>query len=104
MKGWKVPAHYHLIRSLGKGSYGEVVEARNTISGALVAIKRMSGVFEEPTDCKRILREMTILKATSGIKGLVNLIEILPAEDPVTFNDVYLVLEFAPCDLKKLIK
>jgi hypothetical protein len=64
----------------------------------------MCGVFEEPTDCKRILREMTILKATSGIKGLVNLIEILPAEDPVTFNDVYLVLEFAPCDLKKLIK
>lgn len=64
----------------------------------------MTNVFEEPTDCKRILRELTILKATSGVKGLVNLIEILPVEDPRTFNDIYVVLELAPCDLKKLIK
>ena len=69
-----------------------------------VAIKRMANVFEEPSDCKRILRELTILKATRGVKGLVNLVEILKPEDPINFNEIYVVLEFAPCDLKKLIK
>lgn len=64
----------------------------------------MSKVFDEPTDCKRILRELVILKSTRGSKGLVNLIEILPPDDPLNFEDIYVVLEYAPCDLKKLIK
>ena len=99
-----MPKYYQLIQVLGKGSYGEVAEAKNIETGMRVAIKRMANVFEEPTDCKRILRELTILKATRGVKGLVNLVEILRPDDPINFNEIYVVLEFAPCDLKKLIK
>ena len=102
-RDWHLPLHYQIVDYLGKGSYGEVVEARHKLTGQKVAIKRMTQVFDEPTDCKRILRELTILKATRGVKGLVNLIDIYYSDDLHTFNDVYCVLEFAPCDLKKLI-
>ena len=99
-----MPAEYRIIRHLGRGSYGEVVEARSTITNSRVAIKRMTNIFEDNTDCRRILRELHILRATRGMRGVVQLIEIIRPEDFETFNDIYVVLEYAPCDIKKLVK
>ena len=70
-KGWVLPQHYKIIKFLGKGSYGEVVQAQNLKSGQVVAIKRMKDLFQDPTDSKRVLRELHILKETKGTKGLV---------------------------------
>ena len=64
----------------------------------------MARIFEEPIDCKRILREISILKAIRGMPGVVQLIEIVPPSDPVTFDCVYLVLEYCQSDLKKLLR
>jgi hypothetical protein len=49
------------------------------------------------------LRELTILKAARGSRGLVNLIDIYVRGGQFSFNEVYCVLELAPSDLKKLI-
>lgn len=58
---WEVGNDYKLIKVLGQGSYGQVASALHIPSNKNVAIKRMTGVFEEEADCKRILREIQIL-------------------------------------------
>jgi mitogen-activated protein kinase 1/3 len=47
---------------LGQGSYGQAASAIHKASGKKVSIKKMDGVFEDEVDCKRILREITLLR------------------------------------------
>jgi serine/threonine protein kinase len=54
--------NYKLKRSLGVGSYGEVVEAICKVTNKPVAIKFISGIFSCEYDCVKVLREICILK------------------------------------------
>ena len=72
-------------------------------TGKRVAIKKMDNIFDDETDCKRILREITLLRSLRH-PCVVELIEILPPEDPDNFKTLYIVLEFAESDLKKVLK
>ncbi len=69
-----------------------------------VAIKKIDRVFDDLIDGKRILREIALLKALKH-PNIVNLKEvIIPNNDYSNFNELFLVLEYAPGDLKKLFK
>jgi len=59
---WEVGKDYEMIKLLGTGSYGAVASALHKPTGTKVAIKQMKGVFEDEVDCKRILREVYLLK------------------------------------------
>lgn len=59
---WDVGSDYELIKLLGTGSYGAVASALYKPTGKKVAIKQMKGIFEDEVDCKRILREIYLLK------------------------------------------
>ena len=72
-------------------------------TGRKVAIKRMENIFEDETDCKRILREITLLNKLRH-PFVVELIEILYPADPENFDTLYVVMEYAESDLKKIIK
>ncbi len=48
-------------------------------SGQKVAIKRIKNVFEDEVDCKRILREVTLMRKLSH-PSVVKIIEILEPE------------------------
>jgi len=63
----------------------------------------MNNIFDDETDCKRILREITLLRKLKH-PCVVELIEILPPPNPDTFSTIYMVLEFAESDLKKILK
>ena len=63
----------------------------------------MDNLFKEIIDCKRILREITLLRKLEH-PCVVNLIEILQPECPNSFNSIYVVMEYAESDLKKLVK
>lgn len=101
--GWEVGQDYELVKLLGAGSYGQVASAVHKPSGKKVAIKKMDGVFEDEVDCKRILREITLLRRLKH-PYVVELFDIVEPEDPVTFETLYVVLELAESDLKKVIK
>ena len=47
---------------LGKGSYGVVCAATDTVTGEKVAIKKVANVFESTPDALRILREIKLLR------------------------------------------
>ena len=91
------------MKLLGSGSYGQVASAVHKPSGKKVAIKKMDGVFEDEVDCKRILREVTLLRRLKH-PYVVELFDIIEPKNLETFETLYVVLELAESDLKKVIK
>lgn len=53
----------------------------------------MNNLFEDTIDCKRVLREVTLLRKLSH-PNLVKIIDIIEPEDPVHFDHIYVVTEF----------
>lgn len=75
-----------LIREIGQGSYGTVVKAKHLPTGKYVAIKKVSNVFSNPTDAKRLLREVQILRKMGRHRNVVKLYDVLePTRSPDTF-------------------
>ena len=72
-------------RVLGTGSYGSVCRAIQLSSGRKVAIKRVKNVFEDDIDCKRILREITLLRKLNH-PSVVKIVEILEPTDVKSFQ------------------
>lgn len=100
---WEVGKQYELIKLIGSGSYGAVASAIHKPTGKKVAIKQIKGVFEDETDCKRILREICILKSLKH-GSIVGLFDLIEPKDLHDFDTIYIVLNLSDSDLKKLIK
>ena len=81
---WDVAPNYVVERVLGTGSYGSVCRAIQLSTGKKVAIKRVKNVFEDDIDCKRILREITLLRKLNH-PSVVKIIEILEPSDVNSF-------------------
>ena len=96
---------YKVIKKIGTGAYSSVWDAVNLSTGRRVAIKKETGVFEDPVDCKRLLREIKLLRCLQH-PNVVRLIEVLiqPCSKIEDFDTIYLVLEIADTSLAKLIK
>ncbi|RHY10107.1 hypothetical protein DYB25_011504 [Aphanomyces astaci] len=101
-RSWNVGTRYRLVRVLGKGSYGQVAEAYDTIGNKRVAIKKINNVFDQEVDCKRLYREIYILRHLRHPE-VITLLDVLQPPSYATFNDLYLVFEFVDTDLHKLI-
>lgn len=63
----------------------------------------MDGVFEDEVDCKRILREINLLRKLNH-PYVINIVEVIEPKNYETFDTLYVVLELAESDLKKVIK
>lgn len=100
---WEVGSEYECLKLLGQGSYGAVCSALQKSTGKKVAIKKMDGVFEDDVDCKRILREINLLRKLNH-PYVVNVIDVLEPSDRDKFDTIYVVLDLAESDLKKVIK
>ena len=100
---WDVGEDYECISLLGTGSYGSVCFGKHIKSGKKVAIKQMKGIFYNEKDCKRILREIKILKRLDH-PYIISLYDIIEPKDLDNFEDVYIVLELADSDLKKVLR
>ncbi len=63
----------------------------------------MDGVFEDEVDCKRILREINLLRKLQH-PYVIQVFDVLEPKDKENFESIYVVLELAESDLKKVIK
>lgn len=88
---------------LGRGSYGAVCSAIHKPTGMKVAIKKMDGVFEDEIDCKRILREINLLRKLKH-PYVIDIFDMIPPKNKENFETVYIVLKLSESDLKKVIK
>ena len=101
---WKVIlSEYQPVKPLGCGSYGLVVEAEHLKTKKKVAIKRVSNLFEDLIDTKRILREITLLRFMKN-QYVIELLDIMYDTSNPNFDTIFLIFAYAPSDLKKIIK
>lgn len=100
---WNVGPNYEIIKQLGAGSYGMVCEARHLPTGERVAIKHVAKIFDDIIDSKRLLREISILRYLDH-PNVVKIREIIKPSNLESFNELYVVMEHAQSDIKKLIK
>ena len=100
---WEINDEYEITKIIGKGSYGDVAEAVQKRTGKKVAIKRIYKLFDDLVDCKRIVREIAILRRLKHT-NIVGLYDILEPRDPASFDTLYLVMEYCQSDVKKMVK
>ena len=83
-----------------QGAYGLVCSGTNTDTGKKVAIKKIPKAFEDTIDCKRLLREIKILRHFKH-DNVLGLHDILPPPDgsAKAWKDVYIVSELMDTDL-----
>ncbi|KEH26925.1 putative mitogen-activated protein kinase CMGC-MAPK family [Medicago truncatula] len=96
-------SRYQVQEVVGKGSYGVVVSAVDTISGEKVAIKKINDVFEHVSDATRILREIKLLRLLRH-PDIVEIKHIMLPPSRREFKDVYVVFELMESDLHQVIK
>jgi len=96
-------APYELKHCIGSGSYGSVCDAYDTDRKEKVAIKRICNLFDDLTDCKRILREIAIMSKLKH-PHLVQIYDIVKPSDMDRFDEIYVVMELCDIDLKKLCR
>jgi mitogen-activated protein kinase 1/3 len=103
-KEWEVVLDdYEITKVLGSGSYGYVVEATDKKNNNKVAIKKISSLFEDLIDTKRILREISLLRFMDN-QFIVKLLDIKYDTKSKELDTIFLIFEFAPADLKKILK
>lgn len=91
-----------LFQAIGKGAYGVVCSAKNTVTGEKVAIKKIGNAFENLTDARRTLREIKLLRHLRH-ENIIGVRDIMKASRD-RFNDVYLVYELMDTDLHQIIR
>lgn len=100
---WEIGKDYECVKMLGSGSYGQVCSAIQKSTGNKVAIKRMTNIFDDEIDCKRILREIYLLKHLKN-RFVVEMIDFIYPTNEADFKDIYVVLSLSESDLKKVVK
>uniref|UniRef100_G3U2J4 non-specific serine/threonine protein kinase n=1 Tax=Loxodonta africana TaxID=9785 RepID=G3U2J4_LOXAF len=81
--------HYHLLRTIGKGTYAKVKLAQHIITGQEVAIKIIDKSQHTSSDLHRLHREIKIMKHLHH-PNIVKLYEVIENE-----NTLYIVMEYA---------
>ena len=94
---------YQLIDKIGKGTYSTVWRALHKPSNKKVAIKKETNIFDDLIDCKRIFRELKLLRLLKH-PNVVRLLDVRIDESVTEFNSISLVLELGEFDLKKVLK
>lgn len=100
---FECPRRYNLIRPIGQGAYGIVCSATDTFTNEMVAIKKISGVADNLTDCKRTLREMRLLRHFRHDNVIALKDVYIPEGQGINFQDVYTVTELMDTDLHQII-
>eukprot|EP00929_Paragymnodinium_shiwhaense_P008035 TRINITY_DN111960_c0_g1_i1.p1 TRINITY_DN111960_c0_g1~~TRINITY_DN111960_c0_g1_i1.p1 ORF type:complete len:460 (-),score=98.63 TRINITY_DN111960_c0_g1_i1:96-1475(-) len=95
-----LPKRYQVQKLIGSGSYGAVYEAFDSESDELVAIKRVEDLFDDLTEGKRILRELSIM-ARLRHPNVVNILDVVVPEK--RFNELCLIMEICDSDMKHLL-
>ncbi|KAL4173842.1 hypothetical protein KRP22_005789 [Phytophthora ramorum] len=89
---FEVRSHYVNLRPVGGGSYGIVCSAEDTLRGRKVAIKKITDVFDDLTDAKRILREMKLLRHLGVHENIINILDVvLIPPNVMDFHDIYIL-------------
>jgi len=100
---FEVDAKYKPIKPIGKGAYGVVCSACNSLTNERLAIKKISNAFENVVDAKRMLREIKLLRHLQH-ENIIKIRDILPPPTRDVFKDMYILYELMDTDLHQIIR
>ncbi|OQR97340.1 mitogen-activated protein kinase [Achlya hypogyna] len=98
---FKVDARYQFIAALGRGSYGIVCSAKDSISGEKVAIKRVSPMARKTSDAKHTLREISLMQCLGNHPNIVRIKDMCVN---VTDDELYIIMDFMDTDMHRVIQ
>ena len=99
-----VDVRYQNLRPIGGGSYGLVCSADDMATGQKVAIKKVSNVFHDLIDAKRILREIKLLRHFQRHENIISIKDIITSPpNTIDFKDVYIITNLMESDLDRII-
>jgi serine/threonine protein kinase len=100
-----IDKRYSNLKPAGDGSYGLVCSAVDSITGRMVAIKKIKDTFSDIVDAKRILRELKLLRHFNDHENIITILDIMtvPPNNP-NFDDIYIVTNLMESDLERIIK
>lgn len=88
---------YQKLEKIGEGTYGVVYKAKDRVSGAIIALKRIRLEAEDEGIPSTAIREISLLKELKH-QNIVRLFDVVHAEKKLT-----LVFEYLDQDLKKYL-
>lgn len=97
-----IPRHYQLIKVCGRGAYGIVIAATNTLTGGNVAIKKVIDCIWHPHQLKQILRECRLIRHMAH-ENVLSLMDLIPPPSYSDFRDVYMTVDLMEMDLHRII-
>ena len=101
MPNWELDEKYTLIKRLGQGSGGSVFSAKNKLTGEKVAIKEVYNIFDDYIGARRMLREISVMILLTH-PCIIKIKEVIIKNSD--FNTLFIVMEYAETDLRKIIK
>jgi mitogen-activated protein kinase 1/3 len=99
---FNISQNFKIIKVLGEGAYGVVVLAVHIPTGTNVAIKKIVP-FHKLLFCLRTLREIKLLSKFRNHENIIQLYDVQKPLDFEHFNEVYLIQEYMPTDLHRVI-
>ena len=110
-KYWKyAKAEYKLLKVLGAGTFGQVVFGKHRVTKKEVAIKFIKGDLDSHQRIRNLIRELSILRQLTAMKGnffTTKLHDVILANKPdkplKECKGLFLVLDYVPDDLKKML-
>ncbi|CAH0473532.1 unnamed protein product [Peronospora belbahrii] len=94
---------YQLVKPIGNGAYGAVIAVKDVVTGGdHLAVKKITNIFEDLVDAKRILREVRLL-AHFKHKNITRLLDLSPPPSRKHFDDMYIITELMETDLYQVI-
>jgi len=94
---------YKLKEKIGRGSYATVWRALHVPSGTEIAVKKQGNLFDDLIDCKRVLRELKLLRLLKH-PNILGLLDVKINEQDPMFNSICFILELGELDIKKVLK
>ena len=94
---------YEIVETLGSGAYGIVISARDSLTGEMVAIKKIEKAFEHSTFTKRTLRELKIMRLLNH-DNVITIKSIQLPRSREEFDEIYVITELMETDLSSIIK
>ena len=93
---------YQALEKIGYGAYSTVWEGIHAPTGTHVAIKKQKDIFSNLTNCKRILREVRLLRQFDH-PSIIKIYDVFPDKEKPQFTSVYIIMELADASLREAI-
>lgn len=96
-----ISKRYEPKKILGRGSFGVVTTATDSVRKENIAIKRIRPYANDEWDARHTLREVRLMKVLGAHPNIISLYDLSLFDDK---SELYMYMELMDCDLHRIIQ